>query len=145
MAILFVGRYNGRITTFSESPGIEARTAALKLFGKVVRKLDGAIVEKTDPNPSIHFNYIDSFRQNQPPDKDIQPTVKWRGWIAIVPDESYTEMMKALGYPNGALWQMFDIDVISLNDFNFSETRTQDVYATNTPENNWGARGGPPT
>jgi hypothetical protein len=136
MTVMFIGKYNGEFLKFDKEIHDATIAAALDLLGMT----DGT--ETIPPKFDIPFKYVDSFRQIQPLGSDVQPTTRGFGWVAILSDIHFAKMSQALGYPDGPLCQMFNIEIISLNNDNASDNPTQDVYARMTPEFNWGHGGG---
>lgn len=142
MAVLFVAKFKlGIYEGLTHEQKVMARGMARRVFGyddmipgeaEVQTSATRPPEPATDtgmlhvpPTTGVKFMYVDSFRHTHAGDKDF-------GWIAIVTDDTYHQMMDmttGLGWPNSPFWQMFAIDIIPLND----DTRTQDVYRYMTP------------
>lgn len=58
------------------------------------------------------------------------------GWVAIVSDATYGQMKHILEWPHGPLCQMYEIEIIPLNDDD-RQPRTQLTYIYMTPSS-WG-------
>jgi hypothetical protein len=163
MSYLFVARYNGAYLYFDEKKVPDgniiqidktrpkrrnARSTAVSLFGRLDHET-GEVARK--PDPDVTFHYCDTFfhpfhHLDEPTaagayddddeyeyGDDEYVSSRGFGWIAIVPNESYEAMLEALGYPSGPLCEMYDIDIIRLNDDNEKPNRTQYVYKHMSP------------
>ena len=140
MRVLIVAKYNGQYYGMNQSDKGTAEAVARELFGEYE---DGKLVE---PTPGVTFDLFDTIRHNWgtrvdnsgatiPTVDDSQlsfaePTVRGFGWVVIVRDQtSYENVIKKIGYPHSLFCQMYNIDVIHLNE----DATTQDAYAHMTP------------
>ncbi len=140
MRVLIVAKYNGQDYGMNQGDKGVAESVARNLFGEYE---DGKLVE---PTPGVTFHLYDTFRHNWgttvnasgktiPTVDDTQlsfteSTIRGFGWVVTVQDQiSYQNLISKIGYPNSLFCQMYDIDIIHLNE----DATTQDAYAHMTP------------
>ena len=162
MSYLFIGRYNGAYLYFDEKKVPDgniiqidkmkpkrrnARSAAVSLFGRLDHETGQPARQ---PDPDVTFTFCDTFfhpfhHLDEAEDHDEGDEYEYAsgsgeylssrgfGWVVVVPDESYEPMLEALGYPEGPLCEMYDIEIIHLNNDNEKPHRTQHVYKHMSP------------
>lgn len=151
MSVMFIGRYNGQywnfdgIKTMGSFPRVAADEPSCFPTIHAVREDAEALFPYEDPLPQmgVPFEFVRSFylpefnaelKAKIPGNSNLERARRAYGWVAIVKDTDFQQMIDTLKYPNGPLCQMYDIEIILLNN----DQSTADVYFHMTPAT-WGS------
>ena len=151
MSVLYIARYNGGYLHFDENyirlqfnvdpatykdkphpESDQAKAASVALFGKT--GYSGS--PDAEPVAGVTFEYFNSFYQ---PDffpsrgKAVESDTKGFGWVAVVSDDMYKAMENALNAHGERLRQMYDIEVIALNNDHSDSKGTKSLYEHMSP------------
>ncbi len=143
MSVLFIARYNGNFWNFDDMRNEQVSLPAKP--GNAPKKYPEATSAEKEAEKlfypdegklgyGIAFEYANTFYQPRMPSAADVPTIpespeieairksgrvylrRGYGWIAIVKDQDIEKMLDALQYPHGPLCEMYDIEVIPLNN-----------------------------
>lgn len=127
----------------------KARKTAEQLFGAVYANVDpkfvteemreeaeiiedpttGRVTVKEKPSAGIEFTSLHAFQYSRSRPEKL-------GWMAIVDIANYAKLMQVLEWPTGELCQLYDMEIISLNE-TVANTDPTDIYTYMTPAQ-WG-------